>query len=490
MNASKGVGHKAVSGTAYLGVAQIIKIVVSILSVIVTARLLDPAQYGVAAMVAPITGFILIFQNLGLNQAVVQSKTITDAQTNALFWVNIAASAIVSLVFLITSPLVGLFYGDIRPGQVMAASAATVLITGLSLQHTALLNRNMKFKQIAVVDIANAVTTLGATAISAYLLRSYWAIWIGAFCAAIVNGVMVWAYSPWRPSLKPSFAGIRSLVTFGANVTGFNLLNYIARNVDNVLIAKIWGAGPVGLYDRSYKLMMFPLTNINAPLARVMLPLLARLRDEPERYRNAFLLSVRALMIFSVPGVIAAASTSDRLVPFLLGERWAAAAPIFFWLSLAAITQPLSNATGWLFMSSGSSSRMLKWGLFSSVTTVISFVIGVRWGPVGVAMAYLIGQLLRTPILYSICTKGTSVRQVDLYGLTIVPILAGAPTFLLVKLVEPRLETLPLLIFAVAVSYTLNVSAQLTSTNGRQALNRIRELLVSAVGSKLLRKST
>jgi len=130
-------------------------------------------------MASPITGFILIFQNLGLNQAAVQSKTITPAQTNALFWVNIAASAIVSLVFLVTSPLVGLFYGDIRPGQVMAASAATVLITGLSLQHTALLNRNMKFKQIAVVDIANVVTTLGATAISAYLLRSYWAIWIG-----------------------------------------------------------------------------------------------------------------------------------------------------------------------------------------------------------------------------------------------------------------------------------------------------------------------
>src|SRR5690606_11395460 len=104
---------------------------------------------------------------------------------------------------------------------------------------------------------------------------------------------------------------------------------------------------------RSYRLMMFPLQNINTPLSRVMLPILSRLHDEDARFRRSYLTALRAILILSTPGIAVAGATSDRLVPLLLGEQWAQAAPIFLWLSLAALVQPLSNTTGWLFIARG-----------------------------------------------------------------------------------------------------------------------------------------
>jgi len=478
MNSDKGVGRKAVVGTLYIGVSQAVKVLVTILSTVVVARLLNPVDFGIVAMVAPITGFILIFQNLGLNQAVVQSRTMTDTQTDALFWINIGASIAIGVVFILLAPFVAAFYGDPRPGHMMAASAATVLITGLSLQHTALLNRNLKFKQMSLADIANSLTTLVVTTIAAYFLRSFWAIWIGSVAAAAVNALMVWSFSPWRPKFRFSLKGTRGLVTFGANITGFNLLNYLSRNIDNVLIAKVWGAAAVGLYDRSYKLMMFPISNINAPFGRIMVPILSRLADQPERYRRAYLMATRSLMVFSVPAIWAAAATSDRLIPFLMGARWAAASPIFFWLSLAAVTQPLSNSAGWLFISSGRSGAMVRWGVYSSFITVGAIVAGLKWGPTGVAMAFFLSQTLKIPILYHMCVKGTAVTSRDLYGMMVVPGLAGAATIGAIRLLTPYVDhTLGLLVAAVVLSYALNLAGRAATADGRQELRSLVELL-------------
>jgi PST family polysaccharide transporter len=490
MNKDARVGKTAVAGTIYMGASQAAKVLISIASTIVLARLLDPSEFGVIAMVAPITGFILIFQSLGLNQAVVQSKTLTDSQTNALFWINITASAVISLAFLLFAPLIGLFYSDPRPAQVMAASAVTVLITGLSLQHTALLNRNMKFKEMSLVDVGSAVTTLVVTVIAAYLLRSFWAIWIGTLAAAAVNGLMVWSFSPWRPQRRPSFQGTRGLVAFGANITGFNLLNYASRNVDNVLIAKVWGAAAVGLYDRSYRLMMFPISNINAPLGRIMVPILSRLADQPARYRRAYLMAMQAIVIVSVPGVWAAAATSDRLILFLLGEKWAAAAPIFFWLSLAAVTQPLSNSTGWLFQSSGRSGALMRWGIYSSVITVAAFVAGLRWGPTGVAMAYFLSQVLKIPVLYQMCVKDTPITSRDLYGMMLLPGLAGIATMGLVHLLSPYIgPTSGFLALAVVISYGLNLLGQAATPTGREGMRSLVSIVQTAVADRLAKRS-
>ncbi|CDO34531.1 lipopolysaccharide biosynthesis protein [Novosphingobium sp. KN65.2] len=470
----------AARGAAYSGIAQGLKVLLSMASVIVVARLLAPSEFGVIAMTTPITGFILIFQNLGLNQAVVQARTINEEQTNALFFYNLAASAAIALIFLAISPLVGLFYGDPRPAMVTAASALTVLLTGTTLQHTALLNRAMRFRALSFVDVTTAAAALLFTVGFALWLRNFWALWLGAFCGTIVNAALVWRIDRWRPSRRIVWGSARNMVKFGANLTGFNFLNFIRKNIDNILIAKMWGSSALGLYDRSYKLMMFPLEKVNSPLARVMLPALARVQDEPARYRRMFLLAIQTLSIVSVPGIMAVAMCSDVVIPLLFGARWTDASPIFFWLSLAAVTQPVSNATGWLFISSGRTREMFQWGLYSTPVTIAAFVIGLPWGPVGVAKAYFLSQAVTVPVLYYWCTRGTAVSARDLYAAILPTLVGGLLAWSLVLLAREHLSTVPLLATAFVCSYGFSVAVQAVTKKGRTALVEMTRILSAA----------
>jgi len=477
----KGLGRTAARGAAYLGLSQIIRLAITMISTVAVARVLRPDDFGVIAMTAPITGFILLFQNLGLNQALIQARTISDEQMNALFFYNMLASAAIAAILLLVSPLVGLFYGDERASYITAASAITVLLTGSTLQHTALINRNMRFRALGFVEVAVAATNLVAAFCFALWLRNYWAIWLGTLCGVLVNVVLVWSLSPWRPSRHVAWGSARHMITFGAHLTGFNLLNFLSRNLDNVLIAKFWGPAAVGLYDRSYKLMLFPLRTLNTPLGRIMLPALSRVQDDPARFRRMFLLALRALSIVSIPGIIAAAICSDRLVPFLLGDHWSAAGPIFFWLSLAGIAQPASNATGWLFISTGRTREMFRWGLVGTPTTILSFFIGLPWGGVGVAAAIFFGQMLRIPILYAWSTRDTPVRARDLYAAMAPTLVGGALAWISVEWLRHVLPTAAFILIAFVLSYGFTLVVQSATLQGRLALGEMIRLGLSVV---------
>ncbi|WP_132268355.1 lipopolysaccharide biosynthesis protein [Novosphingobium sp. PhB57] len=475
------IGRRATRGMAATGVAQIVKVFTTTATTIVVARTLSPSDYGVSAMVAPLMGLIMTFQNLGFTQAVVQARELDQEHSNALFWLSVLISIFAALVMAALAPLVSSFYGDVRAGYVTAATGLTILVTGLKLQHQALLNREMRFHALSINDIVVAVATFVLTALAALILKNYWAIWLGIFLNAVVSTVMMWRACPWRPRLGASFRGVRKLVVFGANLTGFNLINFFARNLDNVIVAKAEGAEAVGLYDRSYKLMLFPLQNFNQPLSRVMLPVLGRVRDDPARYRRVYELVLRALALVSMPGILAAAMCSEQLVPFLLGERWAAASPIFFWLSLTAIVQCVPSTTGWLYISTGNTRNMMYWGMFSSTISIISFFIGVRWGAVGVACAYFTGQLATLPLQYHYATRRTPVSQRFMYLVQLPSLAGGLFAWGIVAmareaLVARGLPTVLLLALAVVASYFGAVAAQACTPGGRQAMAEMLRL--------------
>jgi PST family polysaccharide transporter len=478
---TKNLGQTAGRGVVVLGISQAVQVACTMLSTIIVARILSPSDYGVIAMTSPIAGFVMIFQNLGLNQAVIQSKTITEEQTNALFWYNMAASAAIAVLFVALSPAVSWFYGDSRPGEVMAAYAVSVLVSGLMLQHTALMNRNMRYGALSAVSIANAVFSLLFTILFAVLWRSYWALFVGNVSGTAVACLLTWYLEKWRPTLTFSARGTKSLLTFGANVSLFNLFNYISRNVDNVLIAKFWGAQQLGLYDRSYKLMMFPLQNINAPLSRVMLPTLSRVADDPTRYRKVFLAAIRALSLFSIPGVVVGAICSREVVMILLGSRWIGAEQIFFWLSLTAVSQPIGNATGWLFMSSGRAGAMMKWGLVSMPITLAGFAAGLPWGASGVAAAYFFSQMIRLPILFAWCTHTTPVRALDLYLSLLPGVLGGGLAYVVAQYLRGNVGDLALIAITAVCCYSFSLTVQAVLPGGRREIGDLFRLVRSTL---------
>jgi len=474
-------GRTAVHGAVYSGIAQIFKVLITLASTIVLARILSPSDYGVIAMTTPIANFIGIFQNFGLNQAVVQTRTLRLYQVNALFFYSIFASLGLALALLLLAPFVGLFYGDPRASTVTAASAATMVVVGSTLQHTALLTRAMRYRLLSLIDVAVAASTFLFTFAFAVWWASYWALWFGTFCGTLVNAVLVWHFDRWRPRRRIVLRSARALMIFGANLTGFNVLNFLSRNLDNVLIARAWGADSVGLYDRSYRLMMMPINNINAPLSRIMLPILSRVNSDAARYRRIYLLSLRTLGLGSVPGAMAAAMCSDQLVPLLLGPTWSAASPIFFWLSLAGATQPISNAVGWIMISQGRADRLFQWSLVYAPFTILSFFVGLPWGPAGVAAAYFFGQLALVPILYAWAPRNTPIKTSDIYAALAPSLIGSGLAWIVVSQARDALSPLALFVLAVLLCYLLSALVQAAEPTGRRDLIEFARLVFSLV---------
>jgi len=227
------------------------------------------------------------------------------------------------------------------------------------------------------------------------------------------------------------------MIGFGAGLSTFNILNFFARSADNLMIAKAHGAVALGFYDRAYRLMLLPLTQTTWPLSRIMTPILSRLQDEPEEYRRTYVNSVSLLMLAVQPGVLCAVVYSDATVALLLGSKWAEAAPIFAWLGFAGLHQTFTSTTGWLFISQA---RMREYGivgLAGSTLAIASFAVGLPWGPLGVAISYVVTDYaLRLPFTWYMTGRVGYVGLVDICR-TVIPhacgLLVSASALVLIK---------------------------------------------------------
>ncbi|RWA59587.1 lipopolysaccharide biosynthesis protein [Mesorhizobium sp. M4B.F.Ca.ET.190.01.1.1] len=392
-------GRVALRGGLVTAGSQGFKMVIQFISVIILARLLVPEDFGLVASVGPIVAFVGLLQNLGLQQALVQRKDISDRQLNQVFWVSALVGLGSSVVVAALAPAIAAFYGDQRMLGITLASALPLLLGSIAAVPLALMNRHLQFGQLALNDVVTAAAGLLAAAIAAWAGMGYWSLVLGPAVAAVVALAAAWLVVRWTPS-RPDLKVDGDILSFGANLTGFNLVNFFSRNLDNILIGKYSGAIELGYYDRAYKLLLFPLQNITQPLTRVMVPLLSRIHEDKARFRDLYVRTNWMLAAVTMPGIAALTLASDQVVALLFGPRWTAVAPIFAWLGIASLTQSVSSTTGWIFICQGKTKTMFHWGIYSSLTTVASFIVGLHWGAVGVAAAYAIsGYVLRVPVL-------------------------------------------------------------------------------------------
>jgi O-antigen/teichoic acid export membrane protein len=204
------------------------------------------------------------------------------------------------------------------------------------------------------------------------------------------------------------------MLAFGGNLTASNVLNYLVRNLDNILLGAVWGATSVGLYSKAYGLLMLPIRQVNGPLTAVAIPALSSLQNNPDGYRRYYVKAIAILAFLSMPLIVFALCSAKEVVLLILGQQWVDSIPIFMALAPAALLGSLNVVTGWVFIPLGRTDRKLRSNFFGSAVTVTAFIIGLRWGPLGVASAFSAAALIKRfpQIMYAY--HGTPLRLVDL----------------------------------------------------------------------------
>jgi len=392
--------HRSIRGATITSAAQAAKFVLMLGSQILLARLLNPADFGIVAMVAPILGFVTIMADLGLLQAVVQRPVLTQGELNAVFWVNAALSVTLTLVLAALAPLLAWIYHEPKLIPVTLALASLVIVTGLTLVQMALLNRTMGFVVLSAAETVSLALGLCAGALAAWRGLGYWSLVISQATISVSTAAIIWAASSWRPS-RPSFkSDAFAILRFGGNITVSNVAQYLNTVLDNVLVGYNLGEAPLGLYDRAWKLAVLPLTQLMAPINRVAVPALAGLANDAERYRNAFAQMLRILLVISLPGLAVAVLAANPMIGLLFGAKWRGVAPVFSWLCVGGLVTPVNYAMYWIFVSQGRSRDQMIYGTAAAVINILAYVVGVRWGLVGVARTSAISvYLLQAPLL-------------------------------------------------------------------------------------------
>jgi O-antigen/teichoic acid export membrane protein len=408
--------RRTISGGMVTVSAQAAKFALNLVSTVILARLLLPRDFGLVAMVTAVTGFLAMFRHAGLATPTVQREHLTHAQVSNLFWTNLGVSGLCALILAALSPIIARFYHDSRITYITLVLSTTFLIGGFRVQHLALLKRQMRFKAIAMIEVGSMATGVLVGVIMALLRYRYWSL-VGLTLATEIAGFLLTGLvSRWRPRLPSRGSGMGPLVSFGAHQTAGSFIFSLARGCDNLLIGRFYGPAAVGLYSRGAALVIRPMEQSLLPIEAVFVPTLSRLQSHPQRYRSTFLrlYETIAMSVFFFSSLLLALATPVTLV--LLGPRWHQVSAIFAGFTFMAIQLPLANAANWLLTSQGRGKDIFRVASINAVLMLASFIVGLPFGPLGVAIAFsATGPLVRLPILFYIVGRRGPVSTSDLW---------------------------------------------------------------------------
>jgi O-antigen/teichoic acid export membrane protein len=367
------------------------------------ARLLSPTDYGLLGMVAAITALAQASSDFGLSWATVQRTQLSRNQIDALLVINTAFGLFLMVLCALSAPYVAAFYHRPELTNIMIAASTALLLSAVAVQPSALMRRQMKLKELSLCSLWALLISAIVAIVLAQLGFGYWALVVQLILQQAITTALSFPMSGYFPRLPRNFLNLRSLVTFGGYSAAYGIVNYFARNLDNVLVGKFWGATALGYYSRAYFLMTLPGMIVMGVFSGVLIPAMASLRKEPARMEAVYVRALRLITVLGCAFAVGLAAAAPELVDFVYGPKWRAVVPILLWLSAASILQPIQNTVGWLYIVAERGQGMFIMGLFVAGSATLAFAIGISSGPVGVARAYAIAN---TIIAYPVLVMG------------------------------------------------------------------------------------
>jgi O-antigen/teichoic acid export membrane protein len=394
-------------------------------SMMVLARLLAPREFGLVGMVTAFTGVLNLFRDFGLSTATVQRGHVTDEQISSLFWINILVGLLLGLLLAGASPFVAAFYHEPRLVWVSIILATSFLFNGAGVQHTALLERQMRFTSLATIDVISLTASTAIGISMAAFGFGYWALVASAVSLPFITTICLWVTTGWRPKWQRSHEGVHSLLRFGGAFTLINLIAYVGYNLEKVLLGRFWGADALGLYGRAYQLVNLPTENINSTFWGVAFSGLSRVREDPPRFKSYFLRGYSLVLGITIPITIVAALLAKDLILVLLGPKWYDVVDIFRLLAPTILIFALINPLAWLTFSLGMIERNLKVVMVLATLVITGYALGLSHGPKGVAFAYSAVMTLWAIPHIAWCVHGTVVSLRDILVAASRPLVSG-----------------------------------------------------------------
>lgn len=389
------------NSTKWIALSKLIQIVIQVVCLTILTRLLEPKEYGLMAMATVVTNFTLVVRDLGTAAAVIQRRELNQAIKSTVFWINIAMGVIISLAIISMAPFVSEIFNEPEIMTILLLLALSFPVSSLGTTQQALLERELQFKKLAIIEVFSAIAALIVALMMAYNNFGVYSLVGQVLTSCSLSSFLLWHTERWRPSFVFAKSELRQLFRFSGNLTAFNLINYFSRNSDTIIIGHYFSATVLGAYTLAYRLMLFPIQSLTSVIMRSLYPLLSRNQDNPNLIKTTYLKVLTFIASITAPMMAGLVVLREPFVTAVFGGQWALVPAILLWLGPTGFIQSLISTTGSIFMAHGKTKLLMILGAFSAVLQVSAFIIGSKYNVQVIACLYFIANVLNAiPALY------------------------------------------------------------------------------------------
>jgi O-antigen/teichoic acid export membrane protein len=373
------------------------------------ARLLLPSEYGLASLALSVAAFGAIFSEVSLGAVLVQKRTVGQTDASSLMWFSVGLGLVLTIALALLAPALASLMGTDGLRPLLLGVAPVFLISTVGTVPTALLNRRMEFRRLELRTIAATVTSSVCALLIALAGGGAWALVGQQIVQVTMLTALAWIGARWIPSFVFSRKDLGGLAAFGLYVVGSRAFSTLGANIDNLLVGRYAGEAALGAYAVAYNVLLIPLTRLAVPIQEVAFPAFSLLGD-PEAVGRLWLRANRALFALVAPVMLALAVETNDFVAVVLGQRWAAAAPLLRLLAIGGLLQSLIRLTPSVLQACARQRLLFIFSAGTAGVLVVAFVVGLHWGAEGVAAGFATATAIVLPVGLTTVIQATRVK--------------------------------------------------------------------------------
>lgn len=395
----KNLDSPFVRNVGWLGGSGAIIRISRLVTTIILARFLSSYDYGLAAIVLTSNEFVRVFTRNGIGIRLIQvEEERLETLAQSAYWLNWAVFIGLFLIQCLAAWPIAWFYGDNRLILPISAMALNLLLIPLGMVQAALIQREGRFRAIALTDMLQVCSDNLLSAVLAIAGVGMWAIVLPKILVAPIWVCVILKNHPWRPKGRVTTAGWGELLRFGRSVLGVELLNTLRSNLDYLIVGRFLSIEALGIYYFAFNAGFGISFGIISSVKSALLPHLCDARSNPQQFRSRYQNSLKTIGLIIVPLVLLQSCLAPFYVPVIFGQKWIPAIPILILICLSAIPRPFADSASQLLLAVDKPEIDLLWNVLFTVLFSVGLLIGVHWQSVGVAMAVFLVHSLCLPL--------------------------------------------------------------------------------------------
>ena len=395
---SESLQNKAIRGFVWSAVENWGTQATQFLTFLILARLLEPEYFGLISLANIFIHFVHALIGSGFNTAIVQRKDLEPEHLDTSFWSNLGISILLTVLGLTSAGIAAKLFSQPNLTPIIQLLSFNVLLSSLGGIQDAILRRNLNFKSLALRSLGGNLSGSIVGITMALLGFGVWSLVCQTLIANTIKVILLWVFCKWRPRLRFSRQHFQDIFSFGINVVGMGLVFFFSRRGDDFVIGYFLGPVALGYYTVAYKFLLTITQVLISTIEKVSLPTFSKLQSEPQKLRQAFYTATKLISFVALPIFFGMTTLAPEIVPTLFGEQWIPSIPVMQILAFVGIIQSALPFTGTLITAMGKPNWQLRILIMNTSLRISAFIVAVKWGIVGIALALVIASYITAPV--------------------------------------------------------------------------------------------